>query len=144
MAGFSVPFMLFGLFIAFFGAQGADHYEGRTRLSRRSTDTDLKNKLDSIMSMLGKLHAKIDSQEQRIAALSRQVGNINCNGEQSKGNRTALKPLGCTMQQLYWKVYLISEMNLLVYLRYCLIIEKKKQGRGLSWRQIQVVEGQIS
>ncbi|XP_020601876.1 microfibril-associated glycoprotein 4-like [Orbicella faveolata] len=84
MVGFSVPFILFGLFIAFVDVQGADHYEGRTRLSRRSTDTELKNKLDSIVSMLGKLNDKIDSQEQRIAALSRQVGNINCNGQQSK------------------------------------------------------------
>jgi len=91
MVGFSVPFILFGLFIAFVDVQGADHYEGRTRLSRRSTDTELKNKLDSIVSMLGKLNDKIDSQEQRIAALSRQVGNINCNGQQSKGNRKKLR-----------------------------------------------------
>lgn len=91
MVGFSVPFILFGLFIAFVDVQGVDHYEGRTRLSRRSTDTELKNKLDSIVSMLGKLNDKIDSQEQRIAALSRQVGNINCNGQQSKGNRKKLR-----------------------------------------------------
>ena len=87
MAGFSVPFVLFVFFIAFFNVQGADHYEERTRRSRRSTDTALKNKLDSIVSMLGKLNDKIDSQEKRIAALSRQVGSINCNGGQNKGNR---------------------------------------------------------
>ena len=87
MAGFSVPFILFLVFIALVDVQGADRYEGRTRLPRRSTDAGLKNKLDSIVAMLGKLNDKIDSQEQRIAALSRQVGNINCNGEQSKGNR---------------------------------------------------------
>ena len=87
MAGFPVPFMLFLFFIAVVYVQGADHYERRTRLSRRSTDTELKTKLDSIVSMLGKLNDKIDSQEQRIAALSRRVGNIDCNGEHSKGNR---------------------------------------------------------
>ena len=91
MAGFSVPFTLFLFFVAFVDVQGVDHYIGRTRLSRRSTDTELKNKLDSIVSMLGKLNDKIDLQEQRIAALSRQVGNINCNGEQSKGNRNCVQ-----------------------------------------------------
>ncbi|KAJ7388057.1 hypothetical protein OS493_040124 [Desmophyllum pertusum] len=64
-----------------------DRYEGRTRYSRRSsaTDTELMNKLDSIVSLLGKLNDKIDSQEQRIAVLSRQVSNINCNGKQGQG-----------------------------------------------------------
>lgn len=94
MTGFSVPFILFVFFIAFFNVQAADHYEGRTRRSRRSTDKELKSKLDSIVSMLGKLNDKIDSQEKRIAALSRRVGNINCNGEQRKGNRNSTLDLG--------------------------------------------------
>lgn len=83
----------FGFFLAFVvqGLQGADHYEKRTRHTRRSvlTDTELKSKLDSIVSLLGKLNDKIDSQEQRIAVLSRQVSNINCNGEQRKGKLKA-------------------------------------------------------
>lgn len=88
MAGFSVMIVLFGSVFLAFVVQGTDSYEGRTRYSRRSsaTDTELKNKLDSIVSMLGKLNDKIDSQEQRIAVLSRQVSNINCNGKQGQGN----------------------------------------------------------
>lgn len=95
MAGYSATFILFGCFIAFV-VEGADYYEGRTRHPRRSplTDTELKNKLDSIVSMLGKLNDKIDSQEQRIAVLSRQVGNINCNGEQGKGNTNCAQNSG--------------------------------------------------
>lgn len=93
MAGFSVTIIVFGFFLAFV-VQGADHTDGRKRHSRRSvrgvlTDTELKNSLDSIVSLLGKLNDKIDSQEQRIAVLSRQVSNINCNGGERQGNETA-------------------------------------------------------
>ena len=84
------------IFVGFFfvfGVQSADHYERRTRPSHRSslTDTDLKNKLDSIMSLIGKLNGKIEEQEQRIEVLSRKVANANiecnrwCNGNSTKG-----------------------------------------------------------
>lgn len=150
MSGFSVPFILLLLFIYFVDIQGADHYEGRTRLSRRSTNTELKNKLDSIVSMLGKLNDKIDSQERRIAALSRQVGDINCNGEQSKGNRNCVQNSWIhNSSSLFeeswfdpgiWSLRWISPC----YLRYLLI--KNNQRRGSSreqkvshWRSNQAV-----
>lgn len=92
MAGFSVTIIVFGFFLAFV-VQGADHTDGKRRHSRRSvlTDTELKNSLESIVSLLGKLNDKSDSQEQRIAVLSRQVSNINCNGGERQGNETALE-----------------------------------------------------
>lgn len=84
------------IFVGFFfvfGVQSADHYERRTRSSHRSslTDIELKNKLDSIMSLIGKLNGKIEEQEQRIAVLNRKVTNANkecnrwCNGNSTKG-----------------------------------------------------------
>ena len=83
------------IFVGFFfvfGVQSAYH-ERRTRSSHRSslTDTELKNKLDSIMSLIGKLNGKIEEQEQRIAVLSRKVTNANiecsrwCNRNSTKG-----------------------------------------------------------
>lgn len=78
------------IFIGFcfvFVVHSADHYERRTRYSRRSslTDSELRNKLDSIISLIGKLNDKIDEQEQRIAVLSRKVTSIDCNAEPPKG-----------------------------------------------------------
>ena len=68
-------------------AQTADHYERKKRHTRATslTDSELRNKLDSIISMVGKLNDKIDEQEQRIAVLSRKVSDIECNGEPKKG-----------------------------------------------------------
>lgn len=84
MAGVSVLIVLFWFFITNI-VQGTDfdHYERKTHRSRRSsvTNADLEIKLDSIISMLGMLNDKIDSQERRISVLSRQVSNVNCNGE---------------------------------------------------------------
>lgn len=96
MAGSSVTIVVAGIFLAFV-VQAADHSDRRTRYSRSSalTDTELKNKLDSIMSLLGKLNDKIDSQEQRIAVLSRQVSNVKCNGEQKQGNDTVRETHQC-------------------------------------------------
>ena len=68
-------------------AQTADHYERKKRHPRATslTDSELRNKLDSIISMVGKLNDKIDEQEQRIAVLSRKVSDIECNGTRKKG-----------------------------------------------------------
>ena len=68
-------------------AQTADHYERKKRHPRATslTDSELRNKLDSIISMVGKLNDKIDEQEQRIAVLSRKVSDIECNGTPKKG-----------------------------------------------------------
>lgn len=111
-----------GFFLAFV-VQAADHFERRTRYSRNAAliDTKLENKLDSIMSLLGKLNDKIDSQEQRIAVLSRQVSNIKCNGEQRQGNDTVHETHNCYIVALYFlprqmEVYSISPSSL-VYLR---------------------------
>ena len=82
MAGFHTMRIFVGVFFVF-GVQSADHYERRTSSSHRSSlnDTELKNKLDSILSLIGKLNGKIEEQEQRIAVLSRKVtnANIECN-----------------------------------------------------------------
>lgn len=68
-------------------AKTADHYERKKRHPRATslTDSELRNKLDSIISMVGKLNDKIDEQEQRIAVLNRKVSDIECNGEPQKG-----------------------------------------------------------
>ncbi|CAH3043477.1 unnamed protein product [Porites lobata] len=67
-------------------AQTADHYERKKRHPRATslTDSELRNKLDSIISMVSKLNDKIDEQEQRIAVLSRKVSDIECNGTAKK------------------------------------------------------------
>lgn len=96
MAGLFSMRLLFGFFFIF-AVQSADHFERRTRSSRRSslTDSELRNKLDSIISMLGKLNSKIDEQEQRLAVLSRKVNNIDCKGEPKKGMLIYYKPANC-------------------------------------------------
>lgn len=68
-------------------AQTADNYERKKRHPRATslTDSELRNKLDSIISMVGKLNDKIDEQEQRIAVLSRKVSDIECNGTTKEG-----------------------------------------------------------
>lgn len=94
MAGVSVVIVLFWFFIANI-VQGTDfdHYERKRHRSRRSpvTNADLETKLDSIISMLGMLNDKIDSQERRISVLSRQVSNVNCNGESRQGRKNCTR-----------------------------------------------------
>ena len=75
------------IFCLVLAVQAAEKDETLTRYSRDSSlnDTALRDKLDSIISMLGKLNSKIDEQEQRIAVLSSKVSNIDCKKEPKKG-----------------------------------------------------------
>ena len=112
MAGISLIIVMLWFFITVI-VQGADfdQYERKTRRSRRSpvTNEDLEIKLDSIMSMLGKLNDKIDSQERRISVLSRQVSNVNCDGESRQGRENFTRRVRSkeNTYQAFWKTPLL-------------------------------------
>ena len=76
-----------GILVVFLAQCSNDHlYKERSRQSRRTlSDGALLTKLDSIVSVLADLNARIETQDKRLAVLSRKVSDISCNKEQTKG-----------------------------------------------------------